>query len=479
MRRPRIPRKTLVALAACACAAACSTSGGGGTGSSSDGPYSFLGLYRELVETNTTLSSGSCTAAAEKVAKRLKEAGYPDEDVTVFADPQYPKAGGLVAVLRGSDPGAKAIALLAHLDVVEAKREDWQRDPFKLVEENGYYYGRGTNDDKAQAAIWADSLIRYRQEGFAPKRSVKLVLTCGEESGPFNGAKYLVEQKRQLVEAEFALNEGAEGILDQQGNRVALGVQAGEKVYQDFTFETTSPGGHSSVPVEDNAIYRLGAGLERLRAFGFPIQLNEATRAFFASIADLKGGEAAAAIHALLADPQDHAAGERVAKMDPVWNSMLRTTCVATQLSAGHAPNALPQRATANVNCRIFPGVPVQQVQDTLAGVVADPQIKISPSGDVSPTPPAPPLDERILGPAREVAAKLWPGTPLLPTMATGATDGKYWNAAGIPTYGLSGIFMDPDGDGMHGLNERVRVRSLGEGRDFLYEAVKLYANAT
>ncbi|MGL6234314.1 MAG: M20/M25/M40 family metallo-hydrolase [Segniliparus sp.] len=471
---------TAVAMFAAGVCAACSTSGGGAAGhSASAEPYSFRALYQELVETNTTLSSGDCTEAAEKVAGRLKDAGYSNSDVTVFSEPQHPKAGGLVAVLRGSDPNAKAIALLAHLDVVEAKREDWQRDPFKLAEEDGYYYGRGANDDKAQAAIWADSLIRYRQEGFVPKRSVKLVLTCGEESGPFNGAKYLAEHERQLVDAEFALNEGAGGILDQQGNRIALGVQAGEKVYQDFTFETTSPGGHSSVPADDNAIYRLGAGLERLRAFGFPIQLNDTTKAFFAKMADLKGGETAAEIHALLDNPQDQAAGEKTAKADPVWNSMLRTTCVATQLSAGHAPNALPQRATANVNCRIFPGVPVRQVQDELVRVVADPQVKIAPAGDVSPTPAPPPLDDRILGPARQVAGKLWPGVPLLPTMATGATDGKYWNAAGIPTYGLSGIFLDPDLDGMHGLDERLRVRSLDEGRAFLYEVVKLYANAT
>ena len=438
----------------------------------------FRDLYRELVETNTTYSQGDCTAAATKMADRLKAAGYPEADVKVFVEPSHPKEGGLVAVLHGIDPKAKAILLLAHIDVVEAKREDWRRDPFKLVEENGYFYGRGASDDKAMASVFTDSLIRYRKEGFKPKRSIKLALTCGEETTKaFNGADYLVQKERGLIDAEFALNEGAGGRLDANGNRVALGVQAGEKVYQDFTLETTNPGGHSSRPVKDNAIYHLADGLARLRDFDFPVQFNDATKLYFTRMADLEGGETGAAMKALVANPQD-AKAEAIVSKDASWHSMLRTTCVATMLDGGHAPNALPQRARANVNCRIFPGVPVEDVRQTLAKVVDDPKISISVVEPQSPTPPAPALTKQILGPVETVSAKLWPGVPLIPTMSTGATDGRYLNAAGIPTYGLSGMFGDPDGNGVHGLNERIRVRSLHEGRDFLYEVVKIYANA-
>lgn len=437
----------------------------------------FRELYKELVETNTTYSAGDCTLAAQRMADRLTKAGYADADVKVFTHPDFPKEGGLTAELKGSDPAAKAMLLLAHIDVVEAKREDWERDPFKLVEENGYFYARGASDDKAMASVWVDSLIRYRQEGFKPRRSIKMALTCGEETDKaFNGANWLVQNQRPLIDAAFALNEGAGGRLDEKGKRIALDIQAGEKVYQDFTLETTSPGGHSSRPVKDNAIYRLAAGLGRVDAHKFPVQLSDTTQLYFSRMADLIGGEAGPAMKALVANPKDEKAEAIVAK-DASWNSTLRTTCVATMINGGHAPNALPQKVQANVNCRIFPGTSVDEVQKSLARIVDDPKITITANQPISPTPPPPPLTPAMLKPIETVAAKLWPGVPSIPTMSTGATDGRFLNAGGIPTYGLSGMFRDPDGGGVHGLNERIRVRSLYEGRDFLYEVVKLYAD--
>ncbi len=437
----------------------------------------FRATYQELVETNTALSVGSCTEAAEKMAARLKAAGYPDADLHLFTGPGHPKEGGLTAVLHGTDSSAKGVLLLAHIDVVEAKREDWTRDPFKLVEENGYFYGRGASDDKAMASVWVDTLVRYRKVGFQPRRDIKMALTCGEETeGSFNGADYLVRNERPWVDAAFALNEGAGGRLDEKGNRISLGVQAGEKVYQDFTLQTTNPGGHSSRPVKANAIYELADGLGRLRDYDFPVQFNDATRLYWDRMSKIVGGEAGAAMQAILKDPTDAKADATLSK-DPTWHSMLRTTCVATRLSGGHANNALPQRADANVNCRIFPGTPIDSVRETLAKVMADPGISVSIVEPRSPAPTAPPLTPAMLGPIEKVSGEMWPGVPVVPTMSTGATDGVFMTAGGIPTYGLSGMFGDPDGGGVHGLNERIRVRSLYEGRDFLYRVVKLYAN--
>ena len=436
----------------------------------------FRALYKELIETNTTLSAGSCTAAAEKMAARLKAAGYPDKDVQVVVPPEHPKWGALIADLPGTDAKLKPIMLLAHIDVVEAKREDWERDPFTLIEENGYFYARGASDDKAMAASITDNMIRYKTEGFNPRRGLKLALTCGEEtSDTFDGVEWLLKNKPELMKAEFALNEGAGGKLDAQRNRVFLGIQAGEKVYQDYTLVTTNPGGHSSRPVKDNAIYHLAGALARLGAYDFPVKLNEATRNHFAKMSVIEGGEMGQAMGALAKDPTDMAAAAIIAR-DPSRNSMMRTTCVATMVNAGHAPNALPQRAEANVNCRILPGEDIQAVRAELETVFADPAIKVSLVGVPSPVTPPPPLTKAIVGPIEKVAGKMWPGVPLVPAMSTGATDGRFTNAAGIPTYGLTGMFGETDGGGVHGLNERILVRSLYEGRDFLYEVVKLYA---
>jgi acetylornithine deacetylase/succinyl-diaminopimelate desuccinylase-like protein len=438
----------------------------------------FRALYKELVETNTTASAGDCTLAAHRMAARLTAAGYPDSDVKVFTTPGHDKEGGLFAVLHGRDPKAKAVLLLAHIDVVEARRADWTRDPFTLVEAGGYFYGRGASDDKAMASVFTDSMIRYRQEGFKPRRDIKLALTCGEETeGVFNGAQWLTEQHKDWIDAEFALNEGAGGLLNAEGKPVYLGIQAGEKVYQDFRLETTNPGGHSSRPTPDNAIYHLAAGLTRLAAYDFPLQMTDTTRAYFARTGALIGGESGKAMVALAKDPTDKAA-EAIVSRDPSWHSMLRTTCVATLLDGGHAPNALPQRAGANVNCRIFPGVSVPEVQAKLVEVIADPKISVTPVGELSPTPPPPPLTRQVMGPVETVAHEMWPGVPVIPTMSTGATDGRYLNAGGIPTYGLSGMFADPTNSGVHGLNERIRVKSLLDGRTFLYRVVKLYAEA-
>jgi len=438
----------------------------------------FRDLYKELVETNTTLSVGSCTKAAEKMAVRLKAAGFTDKDVTVVSPPEHPAWGGLVNVLPGKDASLKPVMLLAHIDVVEAKRSDWERDPFTLIEENGYFYGRGASDDKAMAATFTDSMIRYKTEGFKPRRGLKLVLTCGEEtSDTFDGVDWMLKSHRDLMDAQFALNEGAGGRLNEKGERQFLGIQAGEKVYQDYTLVTTNPGGHCSRPIKDNAIYHLSGALARLGAYDFPVKINEATRNHFEKMGPIVGGEAGAAMSALAKNPEDAAAAAIVSR-DPSWNSMMRTTCVATMVNAGHAPNALPQRAEANVNCRILPGERIEDVRDALVKVFADDKIKVTLVGEPSPVSPPPPLSKAIVGPVEQVSAKLWPGVPLVPAMSTGATDGRFTNAAGIPTYGLSGMFGDPDGNGVHGLNERIRVRSLYEGRDFLYEVVKLYANA-
>jgi acetylornithine deacetylase/succinyl-diaminopimelate desuccinylase-like protein len=430
----------------------------------------FRALYKELVETNTTASAGSCTLAAQKMAAHLKAAGFPDSDLTVFIPPEFPKSGGLVAVYPGADPKAKAVLMLAHLDVVEAKREDWTRDPFTLVEEGGYFYARGASDDKAQAAIWVDNLIRYRKEGFRPRRTIKMALTCGEEGGgPLNGASWLVKNRGDLIDAAFALNEGAGGQLTDDGKRIAHTVEAGEKTSQSFVLEVTNPGGHSSRPLPDNAIYRLADAIEKVRGYEFPVMINDANKAYLLGMAKVEGGARGQAMTALAANPKD-AAADRLLSKDPSLHTMLRTTCVATMLSGGHAQNALPQRATVTINCRIFPGVSRDTVRAKLVELIGDPQVKVSQvavarEGEA----PAPPLTPNVMGPIEKVSAQMWPGVPVIPILQAGATDGKALTAGGIPTYGVSGLFYEPDLGRIHGLNERIGVQSLYEGREFLY----------
>jgi acetylornithine deacetylase/succinyl-diaminopimelate desuccinylase-like protein len=395
----------------------------------------------------------------------------------LFVPDGHPKEGGLVAVLHGSNPGAKAILMLAHVDVVEAKREDWTRDPFTLIEEGGYFYARGTSDMKAQAAIWVDNLIRYREAGYKPTRAIKLALTCGEETnGALNGAEWLTQHARDAIDAEFALTEGVDGTLDSQGRRVALGILAAEKTSQNYVFEVTNPGGHSSRPVPDNAIYHLVRAVDRVSRFEFPVQLDDASRGFFSGMAPLVGGEEGAAMTAVVKSPNDGAAVAILDK-EPNWHAMLRTTCVATMLSAGHATNALPQRARANINCRIFPGVSREEILAQLVRIADDPAVAVSIPEVRGPVAPPAPLTRQVLGPIEKVAHQMWPGVPVVPALEPGASDAQFLNPAGIPTYGVTGLFTDPDGGHIHGLNERIRIKSVYEGRSFLYQLVKLYAD--
>jgi acetylornithine deacetylase/succinyl-diaminopimelate desuccinylase-like protein len=448
----------------------------------SAGEQRFRALYKELVETNTTLSAGNCTLAAERMAARLKAVGFPESDLHVFTAPGHPKEGGLVAIFPGREPNLKAILLLAHIDVVEAKREDWTRDPFTLVEENGSFYARGAMDDKAEAAIWVDTLIRYKTEHYQPRRTLKVALTCGEETaGAFNGAEWLTQNRRELIDAAFALNEGAAGELDASGHRVALEVEAGEKFPQNYRLEVTNKGGHSSRPVKDNAIYRLAAALTRIGAYEFPAQFTDANRAYFAGMAKLQAAKGetavASAMNAFLKNPADTQALALVSAKDPSWNATLRTTCVATMLDAGHATNALPQRARANINCRIFPGVSAESVRAKLVELVADPAVTVTSLETRGPTAAPPPLSPAVMEPIEKLSAEFWPGVPVLPVLQAGATDGEFTNAVGIPTFGVEPVFIGPDLGNIHGLNEYVGVKSLLEGREFLYRLVKTYAD--
>jgi acetylornithine deacetylase/succinyl-diaminopimelate desuccinylase-like protein len=438
----------------------------------------FLALYKELVETNTTLSAGSCTLAAERMAAHLKSAGFEDKDLTLFSVPDHPKEGGLVAILAGSSKTAKPMLLLGHLDVVEAKRADWTRDPFTFIEENGYFYGRGTSDMKAMDATWVDALMRFKQGGYKPRRTIKLALTCGEETTfAFNGAQWLAQNRPELIAAAFALNEGGGGRTDGHGKLVVQQIQVGEKAVQNYQLETVNAGGHSSIPIRDNAIYELSDALTKVRDHEFPVTFTDTTRAFFTKAGAARGDELGRAMAALAQNPADSAA-EAIVSKDRSYHSMLRTTCVATLLEGGHANNALPQRATANVNCRIFPGETVEGTKAALEAAIGDPNVKVTLVPPIRPLGVPPPLDPKILGPAEKLVAKYYPGVPLIPSMSTGATDGIFLEAIGIPVYGAPGGWGDPDGNGTHGLNERRSVRSVFVGRDFLTDLVKVYADS-
>jgi acetylornithine deacetylase/succinyl-diaminopimelate desuccinylase-like protein len=433
----------------------------------------FFELYKELVETDTSPTTGNCTTAAAQVAARMKAAGFSDDELTLFSVPEFPKDGGLVAVLPGTSKKLKPMLLLAHIDVVTANRADWERDPYTLVEENGYYYARGILDDKFQAAVYADTLIRLKQEGFKPQRTIKLALTCGEETDTaWNGAAYLTSQRRELIDAEFALNEGGGGRTDGKGRLMVQTIQVGEKVYQDYKLTASNPGGHSSQPVPQNAIYDMGRALEKISQHVFPAEFNDTTRAFFAKSGALRNDETGRAMVALTKNLTDTAAMAVVTR-DKALNSMLRTTCVATMIDGGHAVNALPQRVEANVNCRIFPGHSPAEIKDQLARVIGNDTIAIRYGRDDKPLAKPPALDPRLIGPMEKLAAKHFPGVPVIPAMSTGATDAVYTGGAGIPTYGVPSAWSDPDGNGVHGLNERLEIKAVYTGRDYLHELVK------
>jgi acetylornithine deacetylase/succinyl-diaminopimelate desuccinylase-like protein len=425
-------------------------------------------LLRELVEIDTTHSNGDNTAAAEAMAARLRAAGFPDEDIHVLGP--KPRKGNLVVRYRGRDVNRKPILLLAHIDVVEANPADWTLDPFTFVEQDGYYYGRGTSDDKDEAAIHVANLIRLKQEGFQPDRDIIVALTADEEGGPDNGVQWLLANHRNLIDAEYALNEGGGGAM-QDGRRISNAVQASEKVYQSFVLEVTNPGGHSSLPPKENAIYRLADALTRIRDFDFPVALNEVTRVYFERSAEIEEGELAEAMRGILASPPEPDALAYLSGI-PFYNSRLRTTCVATMLAGGHAENALPQRARATVNCRVLPGEPIDSVQGALEGAIGDDQVTFSRVAEATPSP-ASPLAADVLGPIERITEELWPGVPVLPTMSTGATDGLFLRNAGIPVYGVSGLFGDIDDNRAHGQNERILIRSFFEGQEFLYRLTK------
>jgi len=436
----------------------------------------FFTLYKELVETDTSVTSGDCTKAASQIATRLKAAGFADDQITLFSVPEHPREGGIVAVYAGTSATLKPVLLLAHIDVVAANRADWVRDPYKLIEENGYYYARGISDDKMMAATWADTLVRFKQDGYKPARTVKIALTCGEETDTaFNGAQYLANHKRDLIDAAFALNEGGGGDTDGKGHIVAQSIQVGEKIYQDYRLVATNPGGHSSQPVRDNAIYAMSEALLKIRDHEFPAEFSDTTRVFFERAGAARKDPLGAAMVALAKDPGD-ARAAAVVNTDKAFHSMLRTTCVGTMIDGGHAVNALPQRTGANVNCRIFPGHTPAEIKDALVKVVGNPDISFELARKDKPLAKSPALDPALIGPMEKLSATYFPGVPVIPSMSTGATDGLYLSAVGIPTYGVPGPWGDPDGNGVHGLDERLEVRSVYTGRDYLFDLVKVLA---
>ena len=439
------------------------------------GRAAFREIYEEMVEIDTSPSTGSCTKLVRAAETRLKAAGYGPEEVELVIPEGKPEDGNIVARLRAQKAAKKPVLLLAHIDVVDAKREDWERDPFTLVEENGYFYGRGSADDKSMAAVFLDLMIRLKQEkSFKPKRDLILALTCGEEtSNRVNGVDYILKNRRELIDAAFAINEGAGGLLSEDGKPLALQVQAGEKIHQVFTLEVTNPGGHSSRPVPENAIYRLAAATQKIAQLSFPIQVNPVVREYFRVTGPMLGGEIGAAMSAVAKNPADEAALKKITQ-DPTYNAIVHTTCVATQVEGGHAPNALPQRATATLSCRVMQGTTAEEVKAQLERAVADPQVKVAIVRRREGSSP-PPLTDEIMTPVKAMAAKLWPGVPVAPLMAAGATDGRFLMNAGIPTYGMSGMFATAGETNAHGLNEKRRVKSLYEGREFLEGVVRAY----
>lgn len=425
-------------------------------------------ILRELIEIDTTDSVGDNDAAAQAMADRLLAAGFPPEDVIVLGPVE--RKGNLVARYRGRDSGRKPLLLLAHIDVVEADPADWTLPPFTFIEEDGYYYGRGTTDNKDEAAIYIANFIRMKEEGFQPDRDIIVALTADEEGGDHNGVQWLLENHRELIDAEYALNEGGGGAM-KDGRRIANGVQASEKVYQTFTLEVTNPGGHSSLPLKDNAIYHLADALIRIRNHDFPVSLNEITQMFFERSAELEDGELADAMRGVLQRPPDPAAIAYFSDT-PFYNSRLRTTCVATRLDGGHADNALPQRARATVNCRVLPGESIDAVHSTLETVIGNDQVSVTRVNSATPSPPSP-LTPEILGAIESITEAMWPGVPVIPTMSTGATDGLYLRNAGIPVYGVSGLFGEIDDVRAHGQNERILIESYFDGQEFLYQLTK------
>jgi acetylornithine deacetylase/succinyl-diaminopimelate desuccinylase-like protein len=436
-------------------------------------------IFKQLIEINTTDSVGSTTVAAEAMAKRLRDAGFPNDDVVLMGP--NPRKGNMVVRLHGT--GAhKPVLLIGHLDVVEAKRSDWTTDPFQFIEKDGYYYGRGTQDMKEGDAIMMATLIRMKQEGYKPDRDIILALTADEEGGNFNGVDWLIKNHRNLVDAEFVLNHDGGGVLEENGKLLGFTVDATEKLYADYQLSSLNPGGHSSMPTPDNAIYHLADALARLEHYSFPFELNAVTREELTSLAKTYPREKAALVMAVLKEPPDQNDIAKLSAEDPILNSTMRTTCVATRLAAGHANNALPQTATANVNCRIFPGHSPEDIRQELVKIMADPKVTVGYvqiDGSIAPTAPndqqLPPvaLREDVMKPLREVSAEFWPGIPVLPDMAIGASDSRYANAAGMPSFGVGGIALDNNDVRAHGKDERLPIESFNTGVQFYYRYLK------
>ena len=439
-------------------------------------------IFKQLVEINTTDSTGNVTAAAEAMAQRLREAGFAADDVHL-AGPNERK-NNLFARDHGTGK-RKPILFIGHLDVVEAHREDWTTDPFQFVEKDGYFYGRGTEDMKEGDAILVANFIRLKRENYIPDRDLILALTADEEGGTANGVDWLLKEHRDWMDAEYCINLDAGEFEKDKNKRLLAGIQASEKVYVDYQLESLNPGGHSSVPSPDNAIYHLAGALARLQSFSFPVKVNEITRNYFERTSAMTTGQVATDLKAVAKQPPDLAAVQRLSAV-PYYNSLLRTTCVATMLSGGHAPNALPQTARANVNCRIFPGEDPQEVRKSLEQVVNDPKVVVSivaqrgPDGKVTPVVPVPPspLFPEVTQAMEKVLSAMWPGIPLVATMSTGATDGKYTRIAGIPTYGISCMFFDMNDNRAHGKDERVGVQDFYDGVDFNYKLLRELSSA-
>jgi acetylornithine deacetylase/succinyl-diaminopimelate desuccinylase-like protein len=428
------------------------------------------GIFKELIETNTTDSAGSVTNAANEMAKRLLDAGFPAADVVVVGDDM--RKLNMVARYRGTGK-KKPILWINHLDVVEARREDWSLDPFVLTEKDGYFYGRGTEDIKQGAALLVTTFIRFKKEGYKPDRDIILALTAGEEDGKSNGVEWLLKNRRDLIDAEFVLNPDAGSFELDKGTHVLVGLQASEKLYADFALEVHNKGGHSSQPTPDNAIYQLAAGLTRLSKYKFPFELNEVTRGYFEKQGPLTAGQDGADMKAILQSPPSEEAIVRLSS-SPFYNSRYRTTCVATRLEAGHANNALPGYAKAIVNCRILPGHTALEVRDQLVAVVADPAISVtqldisSGIASMAPNPPSP-LTPDVVAPLERVVGQMWPGLPVVPFMDAGASDGAITRGFGMRTYGVVGVFIDINDDRSHGRDERLPVASFYEGIEFFY----------
>ena len=427
----------------------------------------LIDIFKELIEINTTDSDGNTTIAAQAMAKRLTDGGFSETEVHVLS--RDPAKGNLVAHYKGNGK-KKPLLLLAHIDVVSVKKEEWSFDPFQLTESEGYYYGRGTTDDKAMAAIFIANLISYQKEGFLPERDIIVCLTSDEENAGPNGIQWLLKEHRDLLEAELCITEGGSGQII-NGEYKLLEIQLAEKNYQSYRMVAKSQGGHSAFPTKDNAIYELSESLLRISEYEFPAQLNESTKSYFKVMSTLNEGQLSADMKSILSQPSDYEAINRLSK-NPYFNTLLRTTCTATMIEAGHAENALPQTATAVINCRILPDTPMDDVYYTIRKVVANDNIEITPIWENIEGKPSP-LSPLIMDKVTKVTNKLWPGVVVLPIMAPGATDGLFVRNAGIPTYGVSGVFEDKNDVRDHGKDERIAKKALFESQEFLYKLIK------